>query len=138
MARPLRIEIKNGWRKANGAMLAKRWERLRGYRWSSDGASAGCFAAPAGLGTVELWRRAGGRDGYGKKWADFANRHGDAGLAMTLYLARRCTGLTLRELGVSAGGMDYSAVAATIRRFEKRVETEKPLSAQARAILNEQ
>src|SRR2546428_180384 len=34
----------------------------------------------------------------GGKWADFANRHGDAGLGMAFYVARRCTGLTLRQL----------------------------------------
>jgi len=193
-----------GWRKADGAMLAKRLERLRGYRWSSYGAYAGYGAAPAWLSTEELWRRAGGRAGYrklteerlcqgeaeslwrrlkwglvlggegfaeearerlkvhresterkslrkrrswedvvqavekmrGEKWGDFANRHGDAGLGMTLYLARRCTGLTLGELGNWAGGMDYSAVAASIRRFEKRIEKDKTLGAQAKAILN--
>jgi hypothetical protein len=46
---------------------------------------------------------------------------GDPGLAMTLYLGRHCTGLTLRELGEAAGGMDYSAVAAAIRRFEGKL-----------------
>jgi chromosomal replication initiation ATPase DnaA len=56
---------------------------------------------------------------------------------MTLYLARRCTGLTLRELGNWAGGMDYSAVAASIRRFQQRIEKEKTLGAQAKAILKE-
>ncbi len=39
-----------------------------------------------------------------ERWAQFAGRHGDPGRAMALYVARRCTGLTLRALGKAAGG----------------------------------
>ena len=40
----------------------------------------------------------------GEPWEAFAPRHADPGLALTLHVARRCTGLTLRELGEAAGG----------------------------------
>jgi len=35
-------------------------------------------------------------------------------------VARRSTGLTLRELGARAGGLDYAAVSEAIRYFERR------------------
>lgn len=63
----------------------------------------------------------------GEKWEEFAGRHGDAGLAMALYVARRCTGLTLRALGEAAGGMDYTAASMAVKRFEQRLLKEKPL-----------
>ena len=55
--------------------------------------------------------------------------------AMTLYVARRSTGLSLRELGVHAGDLDYSAVAAAIKRFEKRMEKDKHLRTQTAGLL---
>ena len=57
----------------------------------------------------------------GEPWAQFAGWRGDPGLAMALYVARRCTGLTLRALGEAAGGMDYTAVGMAIKRFEGRL-----------------
>ena len=47
----------------------------------------------------------------GERWEEFAGRHGDPGLALALYVGRRCTGMTLRALGEAAGGMDYAPVA---------------------------
>ena len=73
----------------------------------------------------------------GDKWEEFANRHGDEGLGMGFYVARRCTGLTLRQLGMSAGSMDYSAVAASIKRFAQRLQRENSVRAQLQAILNQ-
>ena len=57
----------------------------------------------------------------GEPWGEWAGRHGDPGLAMALYVARRRTGLTLRELGEAAGGMDYTAVSMAIKRFGERL-----------------
>jgi len=71
----------------------------------------------------------------GEKWEEFAQRHGDSGLALTLYVARRCTGLTLGELGIAAGGMDYAAVAAAVRRFERRLTRNRTLRGQCEKIL---
>ena len=57
------------------------------------------------------------------KWATFVNHYGDWGRDMTLWIARRRGGMTLRELGEEAGGMDYSAVSEAIRQFDhKRIE----------------
>ena len=50
----------------------------------------------------------------------FMTRRGDWPRPLLLWLARRYTGLTLREIGLAAGGMDYSAVAMAIKRFEQK------------------
>ena len=59
----------------------------------------------------------------------------DPGLALTLHVARRCTGLTLRELGEAAGGMDYAAVAAAIRRFGIKLAESRALQVQIEDLL---
>ena len=111
MARPLRIELKTKVNRESSDRTS-----LQG-RWNWEQV----------VQAVEKTR--------GEKWEDFANRHGDAGLGMAFYVARRCTGLTLRQLGVSAGGMDYSAVAASIKRFAQRLQRESSVRAQVQAIL---
>ena len=73
----------------------------------------------------------------GERWAEFAGRHGDPGLAMALYVARRCTGLTLRELGQQAGGMDYTAVSMAVKRFAQRLGREPTLRKLTGRLLRE-
>jgi putative transposase len=73
----------------------------------------------------------------GERWAGFAGRHGDPGLAMALYVARRCTGLSLRELGQEAGGMDYTAVSMAIKRFEQRLGRDRSLRQLTDRLLGE-
>ena len=53
----------------------------------------------------------------GEPWATFCERHGDKRRDLALWVARRCTGLTLGELGQKAGGLDYAAVTMAVRRF---------------------
>lgn len=60
-------------------------------------------------------------------WTSFRARYGDWGTALVLYLARRRSGLTLREMGGRAGGMDYKAVSARIRRFEQMLQSDAKL-----------
>jgi len=62
-------------------------------------------------------------------------RHGEAGLGMAFYVARRCSGLTSRQLRESTGRIDYSAVAASIKRFEQRLKNESRLRLQTQALL---
>ena len=52
-----------------------------------------------------------------------------------LRLARRYTGLTLRELGAAVGGRDYAAVSIAIKRQQQRVQTDAALAAQERAAV---
>jgi len=73
----------------------------------------------------------------GEPWAQFAGRHGDPGLAMALYVARRRTGLTLGALGEAAGGMSYAAVAMAIKRLEQRLATDKALRRTIDRLLQE-
>lgn len=62
----------------------------------------------------------------GESWEEFHLRHGDWGRDAALWLGRR-RGLSLRQLGQSAGGIDYSAVSRAVARFEKRMEREPKL-----------
>lgn len=55
-----------------------------------------------------------------EEWNHFVNRYGDWGRNLALWVARRRGGMTLREIGDAAGGMDYSAVSEAIRYFERK------------------
>lgn len=57
----------------------------------------------------------------GEKWATFAPIRGDWGRAACYYLARKHASMTLAEIGEAAGGVDYAAVSAMEKRFEKRL-----------------
>ena len=64
----------------------------------------------------------------GERWKEFRERHNDWGRDLVFYLARRLGSVKLKELGTAAGGLDYAAVSIAIKRFERRLKTEKPLS----------
>lgn len=51
-----------------------------------------------------------------------------------LWAMRRYSGLTLSEIGESCGGMAFSAVSVSIRRFEKRAETDPKTKAILRSL----
>lgn len=55
----------------------------------------------------------------GESWEAFKDRHGDDGRDLTLYLARRRSGLTLREIGERLAVGDYKTVSKAVERFEK-------------------
>ncbi len=63
----------------------------------------------------------------GAKWAEFAHVRGDWGRAASYYLARKYACMTLAEIGVAAGGVDYAAVSAMEKRIEKRLESDAQL-----------
>jgi len=73
-------------------------------------ALANCVPLSVIVRTVERHR--------GEAWAQFADRYGDWGRDLILYLARRRSGLTLRQIGDALGRLDYKAVSHAIRRFE--------------------
>jgi REP element-mobilizing transposase RayT len=50
-------------------------------------------------------------------WAEFANRHGDWGRELVLYLARQRSGLTLKEIGEALGIQEYKTVGKAVQRF---------------------
>ncbi len=109
-------------------------ERVRA-ELSPDRESSGRRALRNRMSWSEVVRRI--ERARGERWDEFAGRHGDPGLAMALYVARRCTGLTLRALGQAAGGMDYTAVSMAIKRFEQRLAKEKPLRKVTQQLLAE-
>jgi len=70
----------------------------------------------------------------GAKWVEFCNRHGDWGRDLTMWVARRWGGLSLREIGAQTGDLDYTAVSMAIRRLEQRAELDKDLQVALRAV----
>jgi hypothetical protein len=57
----------------------------------------------------------------------FMTRHGDWARPLLLWAARRCTGMTLREIGMAVGGMDYTAVAMAVKRCEQKAKKDANL-----------
>jgi len=58
----------------------------------------------------------------GEPSEQWLQKHGDWGKWMVLRLARRYTGMTLRQLGDQFGDMDYAAVGVGLTRFENRLK----------------
>ena len=50
----------------------------------------------------------------------FMSQRGGPGRALALWAGRRFGGMTLREVGQQAGGLDYTAVAMAVKRLEQR------------------
>jgi len=63
----------------------------------------------------------------GEKFAEFSERYGDWGRDLVLYLARKRSGLTLREIGEACGGLEYKAVSKAIQRFEASLRKDDAL-----------
>ena len=53
---------------------------------------------------------------------------------MAMWMARRFTGLTLRQIGDAGGNRDYAATAMAIRRFQSRLENDQSLAGQTREL----
>lgn len=66
----------------------------------------------------------------------FVARHGDWERPLFLWLARRYCGLSLREIGQVAGGMNESAVGMALKRFEERLEGSRELVVQRERAVN--
>ena len=62
-----------------------------------------------------------------EEWKAFRDRHDDWGRDMVLWCARKYTGMTLRELGAKAGGLDYTGVSMAIKRLEARLQVDRAL-----------
>lgn len=63
-----------------------------------------------------------------KRWPGSVPQRGDWGRDLVLFLAHQHSGLSLKELGREAGGMDYGAVSEAIRRFRKRVSMDPSIA----------
>lgn len=73
----------------------------------------------------------------GMKWEQFCDKHGDYGRDLVLYLARQRSGMTLKEIGECAGGLDYKAIGKATERFYHRLKTDTVLNAQANKCLRQ-
>lgn len=60
-------------------------------------------------------------------WDEFKSKRGDWGRDLAFYLGRRECGLTLKQLGAHAGGVDYATVSAAIQRTARRARHERKL-----------
>jgi len=67
----------------------------------------------------------------------FMARRGDWAKPLLLWVLRRYSGMTLSEVGGAVGGMNYTAVAMAIKRFEKCAEKAPDLSQWMRAVKHE-
>jgi REP-associated tyrosine transposase len=65
---------------------------------------------------------------WGQDWEVLRAGYGTGALAAALYFGRNYSDRTLRELGQLAGGMQYPAVTMAIRRFGRRLESDKGLA----------
>ena len=63
------------------------------------------------------------------------DRRGDDGRDLFLWAARRCCGLTLRELGVTVGA-EFAAVSVALKRFERRAVTDRNIRARQAALVS--
>jgi len=61
----------------------------------------------------------------GLSWEECKTKRGDWGRDLAFYLGRRECGLTLRELGAHADGLDYATVSAAIKRISRRAQQER-------------
>ena len=57
----------------------------------------------------------------------FISQRGDWAKPLLLWALRRYGGMTLKEVGESVGGMDYTAVAMAIKRFETKAKDDRHL-----------
>jgi chromosomal replication initiation ATPase DnaA len=73
-------------------------------------------------------------EAWGQEWELLRSGYGNAALAAALYFAREHSDKTLRELGELAGGMHYPAVTIAVRRFAKRLQTDKVLAKKVRRM----
>ncbi len=70
-------------------------------------------------------------------WADFSNRHGDLGRDLVIYLARKRTGLTLKEIGEALGGLEYKTTGKAVQRFEASLANNGKRRKLARSLLDQ-
>ena len=73
----------------------------------------------------------------GGEWGEFRDVYGHVGRDMALYIARLRSGLTLAEIGVKAGGLDYKAVGKAVSRFSSRLKRNRNLRNQTHSCLSQ-
>ena len=72
---------------------------------------------------------------WDQKWQTLSTAHGNAARSVALYVARRYSDRTLRELAQLAGDMEYPAATMAIRRLERRLKLDKHLAKKVQRVL---
>ena len=70
----------------------------------------------------------------GQRYDEFMVKRGSLGRPLLLWGARLHAGLTLKEIGEKAGGMDYAAVSIMIKRFERKSNKDKKIRSKMKAL----
>jgi putative transposase len=73
---------------------------------------------------------------WGIDWERVEQSRRAGAKAAALFVGRRYSDRTLRELGELAGGMEYPAVAMTILRFERRIKNDPDAKTKIEKVLN--
>jgi len=68
----------------------------------------------------------------GERWEAFADRYGDWGRDLGLWLGRTKCGLSLKELARHAGVSNHRSLATVIRNFEKRKQADRNIQKAAK------
>ncbi len=104
MARPLRVDVESGWYHVTSRGFERRsiFANVREHEHFLE-----CL-----------------RD---EDYQTFMALRGDWAKPLLLWSLRRYSGMTLKAIGETVGGMDYTAVAMAVRRFELRTEKEPDL-----------
>jgi hypothetical protein len=70
----------------------------------------------------------------GEPWEAFSMRRGDPGRDMVWWLARRHSGLTVRELGEKSGAADCAAVGIALSPYESKLRSNDDLRSETTLI----
>jgi putative transposase len=71
----------------------------------------------------------------GERWGNFAERHGDWGRDLALYVLRSRGGLTLKAAAECVGIGHYQTAAQAIVRFDRRLEKDKRLRERLQEVI---
>jgi len=73
----------------------------------------------------------------GLRWAKIGHLRGNEIRNLVLYLARQRSGMTLREIGQKAGGLDYKLVCKVAQGCDELIRKDNQMRALAKKCLNE-
>ena len=123
---------------SGAALSATRPRAARSGRATRPATTAGAATAPPSAASDALWARIVSwvEAQRGNAWTYLCARRGEWGRELAWWAGRHCAELTLRELGVRAGGVHYVAVAKALERFEASLPGNPDRAAAASNLLN--
>lgn len=71
-----------------------------------------------------------------ERWAEFADRHGDPGRDLLMYIMRESSGESFRSIARECGIKRAGTAVLAVRRFERRLRTDKTLRKLAHRVMN--